>query len=80
MENNPEIIKNNSNPEIIYVYLSRSESLIRAQDKYRNTHKELINAFSKSYYQKNRDKRLEYFKQRNAKKKLDKLAQTIESI
>ena len=80
-------MENNPNPEIIYVYVylpqpskPRSDSLIKAQQKYRQNNREKLKLDSKIYYKNNKEKRLEYFKERHTKKKLDKLEQTIESI
>ena len=77
-------MENNPNPEIIYVYVylpqpskPRSDSLIKAQQKYLQNNREKLKLDSKIYYKNNKEKRLEYFKERHTKNKLNKSIETL---
>ena len=77
-------MENNPNPEIIYVYVylpqpskPRSDSLIKAQQKYRQNNREKLKLDSKIYYKNNKEKRLEYIKETHTKNKLNQSIETL---
>ena len=75
-----------NNKEIVYVYISRPISLIKAQKKYRENHKDIMSKNSLLYYYKNKEnedfleKRKLYQKEYYINKKKNTINLSVENL